>query len=94
MVVVTAAVGDIMLIIITDVVVVATVVVVTRIVSLCLLLLCRRHRGLNRGEGGIQIWVIEVVFIGGNTLLCVPRRVLSAKDIIVTTCCRSFYHYL
>ena len=91
MVVVTAAVGDIMLIIITDVVVVATVVVVTRIV--CLLLLDRRHRGLNRGEGGIQIWVIEVVFIGGNTLLCVPRRVLSAKDIIVT-CCRSFYHYL
>ena len=92
MVVVTAAVGDIMLIIITDVVVVATVVVVTRIV--CLLLLDRRHRGLNRGEGGIQIWVIEVVFIGGNTLLCVPRRVLSAKDIIVSTYCHSFYHYL
>ena len=92
MVVVTAAVGDIMLIIITDVVVVATAVVVTRIV--CLLLLDRRHRGLNRGEGGIQIWVIEVVFIGGNTLLCVPRRVLPAIDIIVSTCCRSFYHYL
>ena len=72
-VVVTA--GDIMLIIITGVIV---TVVVTRIMfRLCLL--DRRHRGLNRREGGVQIWVVEVIFIGGNTLLCVSGRVLPAK---------------
>ena len=76
MVVVTAG-TDIMLIIITDVVV---TVVVTRIVSLCLLLLDRRHRGVNRRKGGVQIWVVEVIFIGADTLLCVSWRVLSAKD--------------
>ena len=72
MVVVTAG-TDIMLIIITDV-----TVVVTRI--MCLLLLARRHRGLNRRKGGVQIWVVEVIFIGADTLLCVSWRVLSAKD--------------
>ena len=72
-VVVTA--GDIMLIIITGVIV---TVVVTRIMFR-LLLLDRRHRGLNRREGGVQIWVVEVIFIGGNTLLCVSGRVLPAK---------------
>ena len=72
MVVVTAG-TDIMLIIITDV-----TVVVTRIMRL--LLLARRHRGLNRRKGGVQIWVVEVIFIGADTLLCVSWRVLSAKD--------------
>ena len=90
MVVVTAG-TDIMLIIITDVVVVT--VVVTRIVSLCLLLLDRRHRGMNRRKGGIQIWVVEVIFIGADTLLCVSWRVLPAKDNSYTRC-RSFYHCL
>ena len=73
MVVVVTAGTDIMLIIITDV-----TVVVTRI--MCLLLLARRHRGLNRRKGGVQIWVVEVIFIGADTLLCVSWRVLSAKD--------------
>ena len=74
---VVVAVGDIMLIIITGVIV---TVVVTRIVSPRLLLLdSRSHRGLNRGEGGVQIWVVEVIFIGGNTLLCIARRVLPTK---------------
>lgn len=73
---VVVAVGDIMLIIITGVIV---AVVVTRIMSRLLLLDSRSHRGLNRREGGVQIWVVEVIFIGGNTLLRIARRVLPTK---------------
>ena len=74
---VVVAVGDIMLIIITGVIV---TVVVTRMMSPRLLLLDnRRHGGLDRGEGGVQIWVVEVIFVGGNTLLCIARRVLPTK---------------
>ena len=39
-----------------------------------------------KGEGGVQVWIVEAFFIGGDALLRVAGRVFSAdKDYNVTT---------
>ena len=36
--------------------------------------------GLDRGEGdGVQVWIVEVVLVGGDALLGVAGRVLAAE---------------
>ena len=36
--------------------------------------------GLDRGEGdGVQLWIVEVVLVGGDALLGVAGRVLAAE---------------